>query len=157
MPVDQTSPAEVDYECRQGSPYHGLLQFFSDTGATQPYDFTGYSFEMHIREGVRNSGAPLIMSLSSEDTSGQDARIFFIGETTSGEPDVVGTADPPNGFIYRHLTSTDTRGFATAKPPKQRNYPVVAPFFYDIEATAPGGEPFCICFGKFDVTLEVTD
>jgi hypothetical protein len=156
MPVDQTAPAEIDFTARQGSPFHAYLQFFTDTGGTVPMDLTGYRVDMHIREGVADSAAPVVLSLSTEADSDNDARIFYVAEASSGEPDPDGTPDPSNGFIYLKLASAETVLLQTAKQPKQRSYPAVGKFYYDIEATPPGGEPFALAFGKFDVTLEIT-
>lgn len=148
-----SAPAEIAFTCLQGSPFEAVLQFFQDEGASLPVDFTGYRFDMQIREGVADASAPIVASLTSE---GSDARIFFIGEATDGTPDIEGTADPENGFIYLHLHSDDTSAITPTKAPKSRNYPVIANFYFDIEATPPGGEPQRIAFGTFDLNLEIT-
>jgi len=152
MPII-SAPAEIPFTCLQGSPFQAVLQFFQDEAGTIPVDFTGYTFEMQIREGVADSAAPVIETLSSDDSA---AHISFIGENTAGEPDIDGAPDPTNGMIYLSLTSGETSAMQATKAPKPKAYPATANFFYDIEATPPGGEPRRIAYGTFDLSLEVT-
>lgn len=151
-----SAPAEIDFECLQGSPFQTVLEFFQDDAGTLPIDFTGYRIDMQIREGVADSGAAIVKSISTVGSSDADARIFYIGQNSDGTPNIDAAADPTNGMIYFYLSSEDTGEIKSSKAPKPRAYPAVANFFYDIEATPPGGEPRRIAFGKFDVTLEVT-
>lgn len=150
--TDVTAPAEIAMEARQGSPFHWALQFFEDEGETTPVDFTGWTFKMQLREGVADSAAPVEVTLSSEDT---DPGIKFIGEDSSG-PDLDGTPDPTNGWLYLYMPSAITAELQTIKPPKAKQYPVTLTFFYDLEGTPPGGEAQALAYGTFTVACEVT-
>lgn len=153
MPTDVTAPAEINVaDCRQGSPFHLVLQFFEDAGATQPLDFTGWTFRAQIREGVADSNAAVVKALSSEDS---DPNIRFIAEDTNG-PDLNGTPDPTNGFLYIYMGSAETSDLQTAKAPKPRNYPVELAFYWDVEGTPLGGEAQALAYGTFSVACEVT-
>lgn len=153
MPADA---AEIPLTFRQGSPFEIVIQLFQDEAKTQPLDLTGYELNMHIREGVADSSAPLVASLSSVATSAQDARIFVVPIATDGLPDLSGAQDPTSGAVYLKLASAETAEIRTAKPPKQRSYPVELTFYYDLEATPPGGEPFAVAFGTMTGIAEVT-
>lgn len=150
------APAEIDFACLQGSPFQAVLKFFQDEAQTMPVDFTGYTFEMQLREGVADSDAPVVFSLASVASTAAEARIVFVGANTDGSPNIDGTPDPTNGMIYLHLTSAETSTIHATKPPKLRTFPAVSNFFYDLEATPPGGEPRRIAYGAFDLSLEVT-
>lgn len=152
MSTDITAPAEIALEARQGSPFHSVIQFFEDEAGTQPIDFTGWTFRTQIREGVADSNAPVVADLSSE---GSDPNIKFIAEDSSG-PDLNGTPDPTNGFLYHYLSSAETSELRTQKAPKARNYPVTLTFYWDTEGTPPGGEPQALAYGTFTVACEVT-
>lgn len=156
MPVDFSAPAEIPLEFRQGSPFEVVLQFFQDEAGTIPVDLTGYELNMHIREGVADSGAPLVASLSSVATSDLDARIFVVPIASDGTPDLSGAEDPTSGAVFLRLLSTETADLKTAKPPKQRSYPVEIPLFYDLEAKPPDGQAFALAFGPLTGTAEVT-
>lgn len=147
-----SAPAEIDMDARQGSPFIYALQFFEDLAATQPYDFTGWTFQMQLREGVADSGAPTAFVVSS----GSGGQISFIGEATDGSPDPNGTPDPTNGWIYINIPSIQTATLSASKPPKTKQYPVVATFYYDLEGTPPGGETQALAYGNFLLTCEVT-
>lgn len=150
MPVDNIAPAEVPLEARQGSPFDHVLQFFEDVDGVTPYSFVGWSFKMQIREGVADSNAPVILTLSSEDS---DPAIQFVGDT-DGVPD--GPGDGTNGMIYLHLPSAITATLRTQKAPKPRQYPITMTFYYDLEGTNVGGETQALAFGSFTVACEVT-
>jgi len=152
MPI-ASAPAEIAMTCLQGTAFQYVLQFFQDDAGLNPVDFTGYTFAMQIREGVADSGAPVVKGLSSE---GSAANILFIGTVSDGSPDIDGASDPTNGMIYLHLSADETSKLHGSKAPKPRTYPAVSNFFYDIEATPPGGEPQRIIFGTFNLSLEVT-
>lgn len=151
-----TTPVEVALSCAQGSPFAAVLQFFQDANYATPVNLTGWSFVMQIREGVADSGAPVIASLSSQGSSAGDTGIVFVGTASDGAPDIDGAPDPTNGMIYLKLSSAETSAIRGSKAPKPRAYPAVANFYYDIEATPPSGEAQRIAFGTFDLTLEVT-
>lgn len=152
MATDIPAPAEIDIDARQGTPLHHVMQFFEDAAATQPTDFTGWTFSMQIREGVADSNAHVVKALSSEDS---DPNIKFIAEA-SGEPDLNGTPDPTNGYLYIYLSSEETALLRTLKAPKARDYPVSLTFYYDIEGTPPAGEPQALAYGTLTVACEVT-
>lgn len=147
---------EIPLEFRQGSPFEIVIQLFQDEAKTIPLDLTGYELNMHIREGVADSSAPLVAFLSSVASSAQDRRIFVVPIATDGTPDLSGSEDWSTGAVYLRLLSAETSAIRTAKPPKQRTFPVELPFFYDLEATPPGGQPFAVAFGPFTGTAEVT-
>lgn len=151
-----SAPAEIAFACLQGSPFQAVLAFFQDEAATTPVDFTGYRIDMQIREGVADSGAAIVKSISSVASSAADAGVFFIGENSDGTPNIDAPADPTNGMVYLYLTSDETAAIRGSKAPKPKTFPAVSNFYYDIEATPPGGEPRRIAFGTFDLTLEVT-
>ena len=153
MTIEITAPAEVALEARQGSPFHYVLQFFSDEGGTQPYDLTGWTFRMQLREGVADSAVAVEYTLSSEGT---DPEIMFIGANTDGTPNLTGDPDPENGMLYLYLASAKTATLQAQKAPKPRQYPVSLTFYYDLEGTPPAGEPMALAFGTFSVACEVT-
>lgn len=148
-----SAPAEIDLEARQGAPLHYVFQFFSDTAGTVPIDFTGWTFDMQLREGVADSGAPVAFVVTSE---GEGAQISFIGENTDGTPNLSGTPDATNGMIYLHIPSIQTATLQASKAPKVRQYPVIATFYYDLEGTPPAGEAQTLAFGTFSLACEVT-
>lgn len=152
MPII-SAPAEIPFTCLQGSPFQAVIQMFQNTAGTIAVDFTGYTFKMQIREGVADSGATVIKTLTSE---GVGPGIVFIGANTDGTPNIEGSPDPTNGMIFIRMASAETALLKASKPPKIRSYPAVANLFYDIEATPSGGDPRRIAFGAFDVSLEVT-
>lgn len=153
MTVEITAPAEIALEARQGSPFHYVFQFFSDAAGTMPYDFTGWTFKMQLREGVADSGIPVETTLSSD---GINPAISFIGAATDGTPELGGSPDPTNGMIYLYLQSSVTADLQAQKPPKAKQYPVVLTFYYDLEGTPPAGEPLALAYGAFTVACEVT-
>lgn len=156
MTVDAVAPAEVPLDFRQGSPFAFVLQFFQDEGETTPIDFTSWEFNMQIREGVADSAAPIIASLSSVSNSDQDRRIFLVPIASDGTPDLSGAEDPTAGAVCLKLTSAETSEIRMSKAPKKGAYPVEMTFYYDIEAKPPDGDPFRLAFGPITGTAEVT-
>jgi len=154
MPTDVTAPAALDaVECRQGSPFHYILRFYEDQAGTTPSDLTGWQFRAQIREGVAGSNAPIIKDLSSE---GSDPGIRFIAVNSADEPDINGTPDATNGFLYFYMGSAETALLKTQKAPKPRNFPVVLAFYWDVEGLPPGGEWQALAASEFNVTCEIT-
>lgn len=44
-------PLPHDYEVRTSGTFDGEIEFFSDSDHTDPYDFTGWSFEFNVYTG----------------------------------------------------------------------------------------------------------
>lgn len=156
MTAPNIEPVEVPLKFRQGSPFDVVIQFFSDVGKTTPLDFTGWELNMQAREGVADSGAPVVVSLSSVATSAQDARIALVPMASDGTPDLSGAEDPTQGAVRLFLSSTETASITTAKRPKKGTFPAEMIFFYDLEGTPPGGQPVALAFGVLTGTAEVT-
>lgn len=151
------APFEHDFSARQGVPWIGILQLFEDEAETVPFDWTGYAIDMHIREGVADSGATVKAHLSNREGSDETPRIFFIGKDSNGLPVIDGPPDPTNGFIMLKLPAAETSEITPTKPrPRPGSYPFTAEFYYDIEYAPAGGEPDCLAFGKWSLALEVT-
>lgn len=149
--------ARVDFKCDQGSEWRRYLRFWQDAGKTQPMDFTDVAVDMHIREGVADSGAGTVAHLSSRTGSDETPRILFIGVTGSDEdPDPDGTPDPSNGYLMLLLSAEETQAIVPAKLPKPRAWPFETTFYYDMEFTPAGADPTRRMAGEFVLSLEVT-
>lgn len=161
MPLP-AAPASVDFliednsGCFQGSPWQAVMQFFTDDAGVTPYDFTDHEIDMHIREGVADSGATAVADLTTRSSSAQTPRIFFIGADSAGLPVIEGTPDPTNGFVLFKIPAAETALITPSKTIKKGKYPVVSRFDYDIEVTAAGGEPSRLAMGIWELSHEVT-
>lgn len=156
MTVDAIDPANIPLDFRQGSPFGVVLQFFQDEEQTVPVDFTGWEMNMQIREGVADSNAPVIASLSSVPNSAQDPNIFFVPIASDGTPDLSGGEDRTSGAVYLKLSSAETSEIKSSKAPKKGAYPVEMAFCYDLEGTPPEGDPTRLAYGSVTGTAEVT-
>ena len=154
--TETASWATHDFKAAQGSLFRRFLKFWEDAAKTVPRDNTGCEFDMHVREGVADSGAATLAHLSTRTGSDETQRIFFIGETSDGLPDADGVPDPSNGWIMLLLSAAETRDIAPSKAIKPKQFPFESTFYYDIELTEPGGDPDRILAGEFVLSHEVT-
>jgi hypothetical protein len=151
--ADQQQWTEREFICDQGSEWRRYIRFWQDEAKTIPVDFTGYAIDMHIREGVADSGSGVQAHLSSRAGSDETQRIFFIGVNSAGEP-VPEVEDETSGMVMLLLSADDTRQIVPTKVAKRGL--VEATFVYDMEWTPPGADPQRKMAGDFVLSLEVT-
>lgn len=145
-----------DFLADQGSRWRRFVRFWQDAAKTIPFDFTGCTVVMHIREGVADSGAPIKEALSSAASSDDPQRIFFPPADSSGLPIPEGVEDRESGFLMLQLSDEETRAIVPTKLPKRGAFPAIGQFYYDIEVTDSLGVTQRRMAGKWTLSLEVT-
>jgi hypothetical protein len=151
--ADSVQWTNIPFKCDQGSRWRRFVRFWEDAVDGTPFNFTDYEWDMHIREGVADSGAAVLAHLSSRSGSDEDQRIFFVGVNSAGEP-VPEVTDRTSGMVMFQLSAADTQAMRPAKIPKKGLAEVAC--IYDAELSPAGGDPEKRMQGEFLLNLEVT-
>jgi hypothetical protein len=149
-----TAPAEVDLTIYQGQDWYAIFQLYADTANTIPFDLTGYEVDMHIREGVADSQASILIAASTRTTGDGADRIKFCGVQSSGEIDEDGN-DPASGIVKVTISAAVSSAVSPSKRPRKGGQESVE-FVYDVELTASDGTVTRIMRGVITFDLEVT-
>lgn len=148
------APAEQDLTIRQGESWHTVFKLFSDTANTIPFDATGCELDLHIREGVADSLAGILLAASTRDTGDGAGKITWGSYASDNTVDEEG-ADKADGIAIVDFLPTDTILLTPAKRPRKGGHET-ASFVYDLEVTFADGGVKCIMVGTISVPLEVT-
>jgi hypothetical protein len=151
--ADVKTWAEIPFILKQGSHWRRFIRFYQDADQTTGVDFTGFAADMHIREGVADADAPVLAHLSSRTGSDETQRIFFIGVDSAGDP-VPEVEDFTSGMVMLELSAEDSRQILPEKV--ARKGLAEATLVYDLEFTAPGGQPDTWASDEIEFHFEVT-
>lgn len=151
--ADTQTWAEIPFILKQGSHWRRFVRFWQDEAKTIPVDLTGFAADMHIREGVADADEAVLAHLSSRSGSDETPRIFFVGVNSAGDP-VPETADATTGMVMLELSADDSRQMLPSKVGRKGF--VESGLIYDLEFTAPGGEPETWAAGEIAFHHEVT-
>lgn len=153
--ADTTAPAEQDFTIYQGQTWSAVFELFADANQAVPFDATGCEIDLHIREGVYNSGAVLKLSATTRETGDGAGRIVWIGRSSDGTVDE-DARDPSSGVFRIAFAAADTAAVKPTKAVKKGDHET-AEFIYDAEITyADGVTVLRIMTGAISMPLEVT-
>lgn len=150
-----TAPAEQDFTLYQGQSWTAIFQLYADAAKTIPFDATGCEIDMHIREGVADSEAPLVLAASSRATGDGAGKVEWLSYASDNTVDEDGEAHKPDGVFRVTLSADDTELLTPAKKPRKGGFET-AEFLYDIEIVDSDGEVTRFMKGTLTVDLEVT-
>ena len=148
------APAEQDLTIRQGESWHAVFKLYSDAAQTVPFDATGCEIDMHIREGVADSLASVLLAASTRATGNGAGKITWGSYASDNTVDEDG-ADKADGIAIVDFLPADTILLTPSKRPRKGGHET-ASFIYDIEVTYADGAVKCIIVGTISVPLEVT-
>ena len=150
-----TAPAEQNFTLYQGQNWSAIFRLFGDTAQAVPFDATGCEIDLHIREGVADSEAPVILAASTRATGSGAGKITWLSYASDNSVDEDSGGHKPDGIFKVALSAADTASMTPAKKPRKGSFET-AEFIYDIEITNGSGEVTRIMKGTITLDLEVT-
>lgn len=148
-------PAEQDLEIVQGESFSAIFHLYADTAQTIPFNATGADIDIEIREGVADSGAPVILAATTRLTGDGAGKIRWLSYASDNSVDMEGDGDPGDGVFLLELTPADTIKLTPSKKPRKGAH-ASASFIYDAEIAWSSGESKRVMQGTITVDLEVT-
>lgn len=148
------APAELDLTIRQGESYRAIFKLYSDAAQTAPFDATGCEIDLHIREGVADSLAGIILAASTRSTGDGAGKIAWLAYASDNTVDE-GASDPADGVFALDFDPDDTVLLTPTKRPRKGAHET-ATFIFDVEVTFASGSVKRVIQGTISVPLEVT-
>jgi hypothetical protein len=154
--MTDTAPAEQDFTIYQGQNWSAIFRLFSDAANTVPFDGTDCEIDMHIREGVYDSDAPVILAASTRATGDGAGRIRWLSYASDNSVDEEGGAYSGDGVFIIELTAAMTTALIPAKKPRKGGHET-SEFIYDVEVVDADGGVVRILKGVITLDHEVTN